>query len=108
MVDLPNVTTNTAVDPALAEASADEAREVVIRLFKEELAVSKRVAPTSRVQGARVTHSREQFMGDLLNHARIEIEWIPFERCCARFGKRGTGSSSLTLRKLPRSNGISS
>jgi hypothetical protein len=108
MVDLPNGTTNAAVDPTLAEASADEAREVVIRLFKEELAVAKRVVPTSRVEVARVTHSREQFVGELLNYERIEIEWIPFEKCCPRFGKRETASSSFTLRKLSRSNGISS
>jgi uncharacterized protein (TIGR02271 family) len=68
---------DTIVETALVEAPVDQSRETVIPLFEEELSVSKRVVPTSRVQVSRVTHSHEQLVDELLNHERVEVERVP-------------------------------
>jgi uncharacterized protein (TIGR02271 family) len=49
-------------------------------LLAEEIAVSKQVVKTGRVQVARVTHEREQLIDELLAHETVEIDRIPIGR----------------------------
>src|ERR1700761_9809714 len=69
MADIPSVGFNPATD-SLPEQNG----EMKIPLFEETMSVSKRVVPTSRVQVARVTHSHEQLIDELLNREQVEIE----------------------------------
>ena len=55
----------------------DRAVETVLPLMAEELAVSKQVVETGRVQVARVTHQREQLIDELLHRETVEIERTP-------------------------------
>lgn len=80
MVDLPFGGANTVLESSAGETPADEARETVIPLFEERLAVSKQVVPTGRVQVSRVTHSHEQLVDELLNHEHVEIERIAVDK----------------------------
>ena len=66
MTDILSGRTDSMVAPPLIETRAEDIRETVIPLFEEELAVSKRVVPTSHVQVSRVTDSHEQFIDELL------------------------------------------
>lgn len=50
--------------------------ETVIPLLAEEVAVSKQVVETGRVQVARITHEREQLIDELLAHQTAEIERV--------------------------------
>ena len=50
------------------------ADETVLPLWSEEVAVSKQVVETGRVQVARVTHEREQLIDELLALETAEIE----------------------------------
>ena len=61
-----------------ADRTRDEAGETVLPLLAEEVAVTKRVVETGRVQVARVTHEREQLIDELLAQQTAEIErvWI--------------------------------
>jgi uncharacterized protein (TIGR02271 family) len=59
---------------------ADLADETVVPLLAEEVAVSKQVVETGRVQVARVTHQREQLIDELLAHETVEIERTPIGR----------------------------
>jgi|SRR5208282_430105 len=59
---------------------ADLADETVVPLLAEEVAVSKQVVETGRVQVARVTHQREQLIDELLAHETVEIERTPVGR----------------------------
>ncbi|MEA2542378.1 MAG: hypothetical protein QOH35_3744 [Acidobacteriaceae bacterium] len=68
---------DTIVETALVEAAVDQSREIVIPLFEEELSVSKRVVPTSRVQVSRVTNSHEQLVDELLSREQVEVERVP-------------------------------
>jgi uncharacterized protein (TIGR02271 family) len=54
-----------------------ETREIVVPLYAEELSVSKRVVPESRVQVSRVTHEQEQLVDELLAREHVEIDRIP-------------------------------
>jgi len=56
---------------------ADLAEDTVVPLLAEEVAVSKQVVETGRVQVARVTHQREQLIDELLAHETVEIERTP-------------------------------
>ena len=56
---------------------ADLADETVVPLLTEEVAVSKQVVETGRVQVARVTHQREQLIDELLARETVEIERAP-------------------------------
>jgi uncharacterized protein (TIGR02271 family) len=76
MVDARSDGTNTAVDTTDLETPAAHSRETVIPLFQEELSVSKRVVPTSRVQVSRVTHSHEQLVDELLEREQVEVERV--------------------------------
>jgi uncharacterized protein (TIGR02271 family) len=62
------------------DRTPDKAGETVIPLLAEEIAVSKQVVETGRVQVARVTHEREQLIDELLAHATVEIDRIPIGR----------------------------
>jgi uncharacterized protein (TIGR02271 family) len=55
----------------------DETGETVIPLLAEEVAVSKQVVETGRVQVARVTHEREQLIDELLARETVEIIRVP-------------------------------
>ena len=57
-----------------------EPGETVLPLLAEEVAVSKQVVETGRVQVARVTHEREQLVDELLAHRTAEIERVPIGR----------------------------
>jgi uncharacterized protein (TIGR02271 family) len=57
-----------------------EPRETILPLLAEEIAVSKQVVETGRVQLARVTHEREQLIDELLAHRTAEIERVPIGR----------------------------
>jgi uncharacterized protein (TIGR02271 family) len=52
----------------------------VIPLFQEELSVSRRVVPTSRVQVSRVTHSHEHLVDELLERERVEVERVAIDK----------------------------
>ena len=58
----------------------DKTGETVMPLLAEEIAVSKQVVETGRVQVARVTHEREQLIEELLAHETVEIDRIPIGR----------------------------
>jgi len=59
---------------------SDRDNEAVLPLLAEEIAVSKQVVETGRVQVARVTHEREQLIDELLAHETVEIERTPIGR----------------------------
>jgi uncharacterized protein (TIGR02271 family) len=67
---------DTMVDTAQTKTPADQARETVIPLFEERLAVSKQVVPTARVQVSRVTHSHEELVDELLSRGKVEVERV--------------------------------
>lgn len=52
----------------------EKGREIVLPLFAEEMSVSRRVVPKSRVQVSTVTREREQLVDELLASERVEIE----------------------------------
>ena len=56
------------------QRSSDRASETVLPLLAEEVAVSKQVVETGRVQISRVTHEREQLIDELLARETVEIE----------------------------------
>ncbi len=58
------------------DAPTEKTGETVILLFAEEVAVTKQVIETGRVQVARVTHEREQLIDELLAHQTAEIERV--------------------------------
>ena len=62
------------------DSAPDHTGETVIPLLAEEIAVSKQVVETGRVQIARVTHEREQLIDELLAHETVEIDRIPIGR----------------------------
>jgi uncharacterized protein (TIGR02271 family) len=80
MVDVPNGSANAIAETSLVESRDGERGETVIPLFEEELAVSKRVVPTGRVQVSRITHSHEQLVDELLNRESVEIERVPVDK----------------------------
>ena len=59
------------------QGSPDRASETVLPLLAEEVAVSKQVVETGRVQIARVTHEREQLIDELLARETVEIDRTP-------------------------------
>jgi uncharacterized protein (TIGR02271 family) len=62
------------------EHAADQAGETVLPLLAEEVAVSKQVVETGRVQVSRVTREREQLIDELLTHETVEIDRTPIGR----------------------------
>jgi uncharacterized protein (TIGR02271 family) len=62
------------------DRTSDKTGETVLPLMAEEVAVSKQVVETGRVQVARVTHEREQLIDELLTHETVEIDRIPIGR----------------------------
>jgi uncharacterized protein (TIGR02271 family) len=80
MVDARSDVTNTALDTNDLESPAEHSRETVIPLFQEELSVSRRVVPTSRVQVSRVTHSHEHLVDELLERERVEVERVAIDK----------------------------
>jgi stress response protein YsnF len=80
MVDARSDGTNTALDPTDLGPTADHSRETVIPLFEEELSVSRRVVPTSRVQVSRVTHTHEHLVDELLERERVEVERVAIDK----------------------------
>ncbi len=80
MVDARTDGTNTALDSTDLESPADHSRETVIPLFEEEVSVSRRVVPTSRVQISRVTHSHEHLVDELLERERVEVERVAIDK----------------------------
>jgi uncharacterized protein (TIGR02271 family) len=58
----------------------DQSTETVIPLAAEDVAVSKQVVETGRVQVARVTHEREQLIDELLARETAEIIRTPVGR----------------------------
>jgi len=62
------------------DRARDKTGETVIPLLAEEIAVSKQVVETGRVQVARVTHEREQLIDELLAHETVEIDRTPIGR----------------------------
>ena len=62
-------------DVPVAEDSP-ETDEIVVPLYAEEVSVSKRVVPESRVQVSRVTHEQEQLIDELLAREHVEIDRV--------------------------------
>jgi stress response protein YsnF len=62
------------------DRTSDEAGESVLPLVAEEVAVSKQVVETGRVQVARVTRQREQLIDELLAQETAEIERVRIGR----------------------------
>jgi uncharacterized protein (TIGR02271 family) len=62
------------------DRAPDKTDETVLPLLAEEVAVSKQVVETGRVQVARVTHEREQLIDELLTHETVEIDRTPIGR----------------------------
>ena len=54
--------------------------ETVLPLLAEEVAVSKQVVETGRVQVSRITHEREQLIDELLTQETVEIDRTPIGR----------------------------
>jgi uncharacterized protein (TIGR02271 family) len=79
MVNDNNAGLHTILDTVHAD-SADEARETVIPLFEEQLAVTKQVIPTARVQVSRVTHSHEELVDELLSREKVEVERVAIDQ----------------------------
>jgi uncharacterized protein (TIGR02271 family) len=80
MADSRSDGTSTAIDTTELESPANPSRETIIPLFEEELSVSKRVVPTSRVQVSRVTHSHEQLVDELLEREQVEVERVAIDK----------------------------
>jgi stress response protein YsnF len=80
MVEARSDGTNTALETNDLESSADHSRETVIPLFEEEVSVSRRVVPTSRVQVSRVTHTHEHLVDELLERERVEVERVAIDK----------------------------
>ena len=55
----------------------DRTSETALPLLAEEVAVSKQVVETGRVQIARVTHEHEALIDELLARETVEIDRIP-------------------------------
>ena len=72
MVDASRARPNTMVTSV-----DDDARETVTTLVEEEVAVSKHVVPTRRIQISRLTRQHEQLVDELLTREHVEIERIP-------------------------------
>ena len=79
MVNDNNAGLHTMLDTAHTD-SADEAGQTVIPLFEEQLAVTKQVIPTARVQVSRVTHSHEELVDELLSREKVEVERVPIDQ----------------------------
>jgi uncharacterized protein (TIGR02271 family) len=62
------------------DRAPDKTGETAIPLFAEEVAVSKQVVETGRVQVSRVTHEREQLIDELLAQEKVEIDRTPIGR----------------------------
>ena len=62
------------------DLTSDKTGEPVLPLLAEEIAVSKQVVETGRVQVTRVTREREQLIDELLAHQTVEIERTPMAR----------------------------
>ena len=58
------------------DALTERTGETVLPLLTEEVAVTKQVVETGRVQVARVTHEREQLIDELLSRETAEIERV--------------------------------
>ena len=58
----------------------DRTSETVLPLLAEEIAVSKQVVETGRVQVSRITHEREQLIDELLAREKVEIDRTPIGR----------------------------
>ncbi|MDT7812767.1 MAG: hypothetical protein QOJ42_2683 [Acidobacteriaceae bacterium] len=80
MVEARSDGTNTALETNVLESPADHSRETVIPLFEEEVSVSRRVVPTSRVQVSRVTHTHEHLVDELLERERVEVERVAIDK----------------------------
>lgn len=80
MVDTSTDSANTVVETPAVETLPDDNRETVIPLLEEEVSVSKRVVPTSRVQVSRVTHSHEQLVDELLSREQVEVERVAIDK----------------------------
>jgi uncharacterized protein (TIGR02271 family) len=80
MIDTSTDSANTVVETPAVETLADDNRETVIPLFEEEVTVSKRVVPTSRVQVSRVTHSHEQLVDELLSREQVGVERVAIDK----------------------------
>jgi len=65
---------------ATVEGDGRDAREIIVPLLSEEISVSKRVVPKSRVQVLRVTRQHEELVDQLLAREHVEVERIPIER----------------------------
>lgn len=59
------------------EPDSGDPREIVVPLFTEEIAVSKRVETKGRVRVQRVTRQHQQLVDELLAREHVEIERIP-------------------------------
>jgi len=62
------------------DRAPDQSGETVLPLLAEEVAVSKQVVETGRVQVARITLEREQLIDELLTHETVEIDRTPIGR----------------------------
>src|SRR5262249_57505966 len=62
------------------DRAPEQTGETVLPLLAEEVAVSKQVVETGRVQVSRVTHEREQLIDELLTHETVEIDRTPIGR----------------------------
>ncbi|MBV8552541.1 MAG: DUF2382 domain-containing protein [Acidobacteriaceae bacterium] len=51
-----------------------ETREIVVPLFTEEIAVSKRVVEKNRVRVSRTTRQQEELVDELLTREQVEVE----------------------------------
>ena len=58
------------------DALTEKTGETVLPLLTEEVAVTKQVVETGRVQVARFTHEREQLIDELLSRETAEIERV--------------------------------
>jgi uncharacterized protein (TIGR02271 family) len=71
---------NAIAESNQLDSPSEASRQTVIPLFEEQLAVTKQVVPTARVQVARVTHSHEQLVDELLSREQVEVERVAIDK----------------------------
>ena len=65
---------------AARDQLASKGDALVVPLYAEDVAVSRRQVETSVVRVATVTHSRDHLIKEALTHERVEIEHVPVGR----------------------------
>jgi uncharacterized protein (TIGR02271 family) len=69
-----------AQDRTSGAVQSDAAGSSVLRLFAEDATVSRETVETGRVRIAKVTHTRDHLIDELLARTEVEVKTIPIGR----------------------------